>query len=69
MQLSIYEIERLSRPRRDQRLDQQFAELSLLRNDRPNRVDRIRTRLSNTLVSIADSIRPSDASHRDIASA
>ena len=69
MYLQSFEIENLSRPRRDERLDQQFAELALQRAHRSTRVNRIRTSLSNLLMSVAENIRPSDASCRDIASA
>ena len=68
MYLQSFEIESLSRPRRDERLDQQFAELALLRDLRSTRIDRMRLRLSNMLISIANNIRPSDAGSRDIAS-
>ena len=68
MYLQSFEIEHLSRPHRDERLDQQFAELALLRDHRSTRVNRMRLRLSNMLISIATNIRPSDAGRRNIAS-
>jgi hypothetical protein len=68
MYLQSFEIEQLSRPRRNERRDQQFAELALLRDRRQTRVNRMRLRLSSALMSIAKSIRPSDAGRRDIAS-
>ena len=68
MYLHSFEIEQLSRPRRDERLAQQFAELSLLRDHRSTRVNRMRLRLSNLLITIATNIRPSDAGRRNIAS-
>lgn len=71
MQLAAYELDR----RRDdnskhaQRLDQQYAELELLRGRAINPLDRIRIKLSNTLIGIANHIRPTGTHHRDIASA
>jgi hypothetical protein len=68
MYLNSFEIERLSTRPMDRHLPQQFAELDILRRNDPTRIDRIRTRISNSLISIAENIRPSDARHRDIAS-
>jgi hypothetical protein len=69
MYLNSFEIERLSTRPMDRHLPQQFADLDILRSNDPSRIDRIRLQISNTLVSLAENIRPSDARRRDIASA
>jgi hypothetical protein len=69
MYLHSFEVEMLSQPRLDIRAAQQRAELDILRSNRATRIDRIRLQVSNSLMKIANSIRPSDARRRDIASA
>lgn len=69
MYLNSFEVEQLSRSPRNKHLDQQLAELALIRNRQPNGFDRMRVHLSNLLISIADNIRPSDATHEDMVSA
>jgi hypothetical protein len=70
MQLAAYELDcRRMVSKHDQRLDQHFAELELLRGRAVNPLDRIRIRLSNALIGVANYIRPTGSHHRDIASA
>lgn len=69
MYLNSFEAEQLAHAPRNQHLDLQFAELELMRNRQPNGFNRMRVRLSNMLISIADNIRPSDAARKDMASA
>ncbi|MEJ7839115.1 MAG: hypothetical protein WKF81_09875 [Thermomicrobiales bacterium] len=69
MYLQSFEVEHLSRSPRNERLDQQFAELALMGKHRPTGVTRIRIRLSNLLFSIATSLRPTDAARQDMVSA
>jgi hypothetical protein len=70
MQLAAYELDRRhDDSKHSQRLAQQYAELELLRGHAVNPLDRIRIRLSNTLIGIANYIRPTGTHHRDIASA
>ncbi len=69
MYLQSFELEQRSRSPRNEPLDQQFAELALMRKHRPNGVTRIRIRLSNLLFSIATSIRPADDARQDMVSA
>lgn len=69
MYLQSFEVEQLSRSPRNERLDQQFAELALMRKHRPTGVTRIRIQVSNLLFSIATSIRPTDAVRQDMVSA
>jgi hypothetical protein len=69
MYLTSFEVDRLSRPSYNAHLAQQFAELSILDRDSHSRLDRLRVAISNSLISIAGAVRPSDANCRDIARA
>jgi hypothetical protein len=69
MYLQSYELELLSQASVNTRDAQQRAELDILHANDSTRVDRIRLHVSNLLIRIANSIRPSDARRRDIASA
>jgi hypothetical protein len=69
MYLHSFELEQLSQAPLNTRDAQQRAELEILRANHATRVDRIRLHASDSLIRIANSIRPSDARRRDIASA